>query len=107
MNSTPGGTPGNGFAWRVAELERRLMAVEQGQPAVVADRVGRLEGDVKDLRSHLDRRFDHVEDQIEKGDKENSDENANLRKILISTWVSLATGLVIAYVLGGGGVPGG
>lgn len=97
-----GGTGGNNLSWRVATLEREVNELKKGKPDVVAERVDRLSRDVADLRTHLDGELREMRDAIEKGDKENADGLEAQRRILIGAWITLATGLILAYVLGGG-----
>ena len=84
---------------RVTLLERRLDKLEDGKPDVVAERVSRLSSDVVELRQEF-----HSELKELREDDLGSlrEELATQRKILIGAFISIATGLIIAYVLGGG-----
>lgn len=97
-------TPGSGnLEWRVQTLEREVRELKAGEPAVIAERVAQIRTDVRDFRRHVDERFEALRKEIEAGDGENEDELRQQRRILIGAFVSIATGLVIAYVLGSRG----
>lgn len=101
-------TPTNGLSWRVGQLEREIEGVKRelrdAKPDVHAERVARLAEDMRDLRRDIDAQFERVRSQIRAGDETNAEELGTQRKILISAWVSIATGLILAYVLGSGGI---
>lgn len=97
--------PRNNLSWRVTVVEREIERLKDQKPEVIADRVSRLADDVRDLRHHMDNAFEDLRDEIKSGDAANTDELGTQRKILIGAWVSIATGLILAYVLGSGGVP--
>jgi uncharacterized protein YicC (UPF0701 family) len=46
--------PGNGYAFRIASLERRVERVEQLEPAVVKQQVADLKEDIAELASAVD-----------------------------------------------------
>ena len=86
--------PRNSLAWRVSTLERDLERLKEGKPEVIAERVGMLSLRVSELKIELEKDMEAL-----------STELATQRRILIGSFVSLALGLITAYVLGGGGVP--
>jgi len=94
-----------GIAYRVSQLEQGMRDLardfRQAQPEVIAERVERLIRDLADLRRHVDAQHVDLRQQVDAQHQEVRDEQDAQRKILIGTWVSLATGLIIAYVLGG------
>ena len=94
----------NNVEWRVANLEREVNELKRGRPDVVADRVQRLSEDLADLRRHLDTEIRETRESIERGDRENAGGLESQRRILIGAWVTIATGLIVAYALGSGGV---
>lgn len=72
--------PGNGYAFRLASLERRLERIEQLEPAVVKQQVRDLKEDIAELAAAVD----------------------SIRKILIGFLATFAvTGIaIVATVLG-------
>lgn len=76
-------------------LERQVARLEEGKPDVIADRVTRLSVDIDALRRD-------VNDDIARL----SAELAVQRRILLGAFISIATGLILAYVIGGGSVGG-
>lgn len=91
----------NNLSWRVSTLEREVRDLKAGRPDVVADRVDRLSRELGELRKHVDKRFDDLERDLEQGDKANRDDLETQKRILIGAWVTIATGLVVAFLLGG------
>lgn len=94
--------PRNNLAWRVTVLEREMDRLKEGRPDVVADRVTRLSSDVAQLKREFHDELRELRDDDIKGLK---DELATQRRILIGAFISIATGLILAYVVGSGGVP--
>jgi outer membrane murein-binding lipoprotein Lpp len=90
----PLSTPSNDLRWRVDRLERDVADLQKGQPAVIAERVTRLSADVENLRRDVNEDFTEIRTEL-----------ASQRKILIGAFVSIATGLILSYVLGGGAFP--
>lgn len=93
----------NNIGIRVSILEREVERLKEGRPDVVADRVTRLSSELSDLRRHVDKRFDDIATELEKGDRANRDDLESQKRILIGAWVTIATGLIVAYVLGSSG----
>lgn len=100
---TDPGTPGNNLNWRVTVLERTVERLEGGKSdaAVVADRVTRLSGDIEKSRQEFHSEIRELRDDDIRSLRE---ELATQRRILIGAFISIATGLILAYVLGGGSV---
>lgn len=82
-------------------VEQRLDRLEDGKPDVIAERVTRLSSEMDRLRRDLHEEIRDVRDDDIASLRE---ELATQRKILIGAWVSIATGLIIAYALGQGGI---
>lgn len=97
----PGAPGGNNLTWRVTVLERAVERLEGGKTdaAVVADRVTRLSGDIQEARREF---HDGIKDLREDDIRSLREELATQRRILIGAFVSIATGLILAYILGGG-----
>jgi uncharacterized protein YicC (UPF0701 family) len=87
-------TSSNAFESRLRRVEEDVRELQKGQPAVIAERVTRLSADVENLRRDVNEDF-----------KELRDELASQRRILIGAFISIATGLILSYVLGGGALP--
>lgn len=96
--------PRNNLSWRVSVLEAEVKSLKDGKPDVVAERVTRLSGDVEILRRQMHEELRELRDDDIKGLR---DELAAQRKILIAAFSSIAFGLILAYVVGGGGAVGG
>lgn len=71
--------PTNGTLYRLNELERRLAALEAGQPAVMAERIRNIGEGQAEMRKHFDQRMDAVESEQE-----------SLKKTLIGAAVTIA-----------------
>lgn len=70
--------PGNGTtAYRLATIERRVDRLEEGQPAVLAERVVSLTREVHELREEL----------------------KSLRRLVMGAFATIATGLTVAIVV--------
>lgn len=96
-------SPSNNLSWRVTVLEREVDRLKEGKPDVVAERVTRLSADIENLRRDVNEDFRELREEEIKGLRE---ELATQRRILIGAFISIATGLILAYVLGGGGAVG-
>jgi len=94
--------PRNNLSWRVTVLERDVDRLKEGKPDVIAERVTRLSGDIENLRRDVNDDFRSLREEEIKGLR---DELATQRRILIGSFISIATALLIAYAVGGGGVP--
>lgn len=57
---TSGARPNGGLEWRLRNAEKRLDRLEEGQPAVLAERIRQLERRVDDLDRHTNRRMDDL-----------------------------------------------
>jgi predicted nucleic acid-binding Zn-ribbon protein len=95
------GAGNNNLNFRVSMLERRLDKLEDGKPDVVSERVARLSKDVVELRHEFQ---SEIKDLREDDLSSLREELATQRKILIGAFISIATALIVAYVLGSGGV---
>ena len=84
-------TPSNNLSWRVTVLEREVDRLKEGKPDVVAERVTRLSADVEHLRRDMHDEMEAVKAQI-----------TAVVRILIGAFVTIATGLVVAYIVNGG-----
>lgn len=69
--------PANGTAYRLTQIERRVDRLEEGQPAVLAERVVNLTREVHELR----------------------DELKSLRRLVMGAFATIATGLTVAIVI--------
>lgn len=94
--------PRNNLAWRVTVLEREMERIREGRPDVIAERVTRLSADIENLRRDVNDDIRELRDDDIRGLR---DELAIQRRILLGAFITIATGLIIAYVLGGSGVP--
>jgi predicted nucleic acid-binding Zn-ribbon protein len=98
---TDPGAGNNNLNFRVSQLERRLDKLEDGKPDVVSERVARLSVDVVELRHEFQNELKELrEDDL----STLRQELASVRRILIGAFISIATALIIAYVVGGGTV---
>jgi hypothetical protein len=84
----------NSVSYRLKRLEEDVQDLKAGQPAVIAERVRMLSLRVAELKTEIQGDMEELRGEL-----------ATQRKILIGSFVSLALGLITAYVLGGGGVP--
>lgn len=73
------GTPENGTAWRLGELERRVRDLEKINPAVLAEQIRGLRERISLLEKHFDERMDDLEA-----------DQASVRKALIAAGLSVA-----------------
>jgi len=88
----------NGTQYRLSRLESDVKELKEGQPAVIAERVGRLSRDVADLRDSLGK-------QIKDGDDALAKQIGGFRRIYVLTFSGLGfaiAGAVVAQILTGG-----